>query len=168
MLPLRTVRLLKYYQVDVRLIPARVSSRSELPTHSLSRKRLPGLQQPRVLANVKRSSSRNASTVTHPPKVFLTNVGRIRNKMDEAALRLQQLSPDIRVAVFRATWLSDTIPDNAISVMTFRQDRDNNCRDLLVYISSRLKFHTINSCHVPSLQLCCTEILSYVYVIYHV
>ena len=60
------------------------------------------------------------------PSLFLSNVNRILNKLDEISIVLRDKCPDI--VAFTETWLNHTIPDTVIDMNCYsvlRKDRRN-------------------------------------------
>ena len=151
----KTARRLKYFRIFVRHISVRItSSESDVP-HKSPR------PETRVLTRVKRVSSRKSTVCPRLPSVFLSNVRCLRNKLDETSLRLCELSPD--VAVLCETWLSEGIPDSAVSIQNynvFRRDRDIHGGGVAIYAANTLKVNIIDDLQVPCLTSCQSEILS--------
>lgn len=155
-----TARRLKYFRLFLRHIPTITSSRS---TPRFDGRRS-GVPRHRCLVKVKfTSSGRPPSTVPRLPSLFLSNARCLRNKLDETALRLQQLSPDI--AILCESWLSHDIPDSAVSISNYdviRRDRDASGGGIIAYLSKNLHVLLITENCVPSIACCHTEILSFV------
>ena len=117
----------------------------------------------RCLQRVKRVGCRLTSPGTSFPPLLFSNVRCLRNKMDETSLRLKQLSPGI--AIFCETWLSEDIPDCAVSIPCYniiRQDRDCKGGGIIAYVSENLKTILIDEHSVTCLKECPTEFLSFV------
>lgn len=75
------------------------------------------------------------------PSVLLCNVRAIANKIDELECTCNLNSAD--VVCVTETWLTDTIPDSAVSMnnyVLFRRDRPNHAGGIAAYIN----------CDIPS------------------
>ena len=156
----RTVaRRLKYFHIYTRHIPVITSSRRDSSSKN-SRFGSSSYRQ-RCLTKVKLECSRAPSNA--PPRIpsfLLSNVRSIRNKFDEINIKLSELSPGI--AVFCESWLSDDIPDEAVSIPTYaayRKDRDCSGGGIIVYVSQILKSMVVDSASVPSLEFFPGDIL---------
>lgn len=95
------------------------------------------------------------------PRILVSNVRSISNKLDEVAMRVSSISPDI--CVFTESWLDHSVPTSAISLPGFnayRQDRVGRVGGGIVcYINSVSLCSTFSSSDIPSLSCCNSEFL---------
>ena len=81
------------------------------------------------------------------PTLLLTNANRIRNKLDELYVMVQEMNPNI-IAITE-TWLDDTIPDTVCSLPNYsivRRDRQGKLGGgVMLYLSNENYFRLLNS-----------------------
>ena len=81
------------------------------------------------------------------PSLFLSNVNRVCNKLDEISLLLNAKCPDI--VVFTETWLDANIPDSLIDMphyFALRKDRKNKMGGgVMMYIRNGLQFRLLDN-----------------------
>ena len=95
------------------------------------------------------------------PKVALSNVRSISNKLDEATCLVGTFRPD--VCIFTESWLDDSTPNDAVAIPFYsvarRDRRGRKGGGIICYIRSALSFYLIDNSEVTSLILCQTEFL---------
>lgn len=158
--PSRVIRRkLFYFNILTRHIPTIISNRT-LPPVSPTSSHDP---RERCLLRVKLEQTTRAPRreAYPPPSLLLSNVQSISNKLDEVALLLSRMNPD--VAVFTETWLDETCGESAVQLRnytTIRKDRANGRGGGIVcFVRDTFSCCLIGEREIPSLVTLKSELL---------